>query len=105
MLRYAIQSVLWQTRADWELIVVGDACTDDTAEVVASFGDRRIQFLNLEHNVGEQSGPNNAGLRRARGRYVAYPRRAASRDYRGSDARLAVVSVTDERQQGGCALA
>jgi len=63
---------LWQTLTDWELIVVGDACTDDTAEVVASFGDERIQFVNLERNVGEQSGPNNEGVRRARGRYVAF---------------------------------
>jgi glycosyltransferase involved in cell wall biosynthesis len=72
VLRYAIESVLWQTVTDWELIVVGDACTDDTADVVASFADGRIRFINLERNVGEQSGPNNTGGRLARGRYIAY---------------------------------
>lgn len=72
VLRLAIESVRWQTFRDWELWVIGDACTDDTAEVVASFADPRIHFFNLPENVGEQSGPNNEGLRRARGRYVAY---------------------------------
>jgi len=53
-LGYAIESVLGQTFADWELIVVGDACTDDTAEVVARYveADPRVRFVNLEHNWG-----------------------------------------------------
>ncbi len=72
VLRYAIGSVLWQSLEDWELIVVGDGCDDDTADVVASFGDRRISWHNLESNSGSQSAPNNAGVERARGRYVAY---------------------------------
>ena len=58
----AIRSVLKQTFADWELIVVGDACTDNTAEVVEGFGDERIRFLNLTRNFGEQAGPNNIGF-------------------------------------------
>lgn len=71
-MRYAVESLLRSTIVDWELIVVGDACTDDTGDVVASFGDSRIQFYNMEKNCGEQSGPNNEGLRRARGEYVAF---------------------------------
>jgi glycosyltransferase involved in cell wall biosynthesis len=72
VLRYTIASVLRSTFTDWEMLVIGDACTDDTAEVVASFNDPRVQFINLEQNTGEQSGPNNEGLRRARGRYIAF---------------------------------
>ena len=72
VLAHAIESVRHSTLADWELIVVGDHCTDDTADVVASFDDPRITFINLTQNVGEQSGPNNEGLRVARGRYIAY---------------------------------
>ena len=72
VLAYTIRSVLWQTFSDWELLVIGDACTDDTEEVVASFDDPRIRFFNLERNIGEQSGPNNEGYRHARGRYIAY---------------------------------
>ena len=61
VLRRAIESVRASTTADWEVVVVGDACTDDTEAVVRRFGDRRIRFSNLERNFGEQSGPNNAG--------------------------------------------
>lgn len=72
ILSYAIGSVLAQTYSNWELIVVGDCCTDDTGAVVQSFGDPRISFVNLEKNFGEQSGPNNEGLRRAQGDYIAF---------------------------------
>ena len=72
VLRYTIASVLASTMTDWELLVIGDGTTDDTESMVASFGDPRIRFHNLPGNVGEQSGPNNEGLRRARGRYVAF---------------------------------
>lgn len=72
VLRYAIESVLRGTLTDWEMIVVGDACTDDTEAVVAGFGDPRIRFVNLPHSCGEQSGPNNTGASLAIGRYLAY---------------------------------
>lgn len=72
VLRYALETVRWQSVRDWECLVVGDACTDDTAEVVASFEDPRIRFSNLAVNVGEQSGPNNEGCRLARGRFIAF---------------------------------
>lgn len=72
VLRCAITTVVAQTVTDWELIVVGDACTDDTASVVESFGDPRIRFVNRSENFGEQSGPNNEGVALARGRYIAF---------------------------------
>lgn len=71
-LRHAVQSVCNSSLTDWELIVVGDACTDDTAECVAAFNDPRIRFVNLPDRIGDQSGPNNRGLALARGKYVAF---------------------------------
>ncbi|HEX7085722.1 MAG TPA: glycosyltransferase family 2 protein [Vicinamibacterales bacterium] len=72
ILRFVLDSLRAQTRTDWELIAVGDACTDDSGEVVASYGDPRFHWINLPRNHGEQSGPNNEGLQRARGRYIAF---------------------------------
>lgn len=71
-LRYAIESVLWQTFEDFELWVVGDGCTDDSEQVVTSFTDPRVNWCNLPVNTGYQSIPHNEGLRRANGEYIAY---------------------------------
>ncbi len=71
-LRCAITTVLRQTFVDFELLVVGDCCTDDSAAVVAAFNDERVRWHNLPLNVGNQAGPNNVALQQARGEYVAY---------------------------------
>jgi glycosyltransferase involved in cell wall biosynthesis len=72
VLRYSIETVLMQTYSNWELIVVGDCCTDDTEEVVNGFRNEKIRFINLEKNIGEQSGPNNQGVSIAKGKYIAF---------------------------------
>lgn len=72
VLRYAIDSVLGQTMRDFELLVVGDGCTDDSEQVVAAVGDPRVRWINLPKNTGHQTGPNNRGLQEARGEFIAY---------------------------------
>ncbi|HLX33451.1 MAG TPA: glycosyltransferase [Gaiellaceae bacterium] len=72
VLRCAIASALAQTYPAVEVVVVGDACTDDSEEVVASFGDERVRWHNLPENSGNQALPNNAGIELARGDYIAY---------------------------------
>jgi glycosyltransferase involved in cell wall biosynthesis len=72
LLRYAIESVRLQDYPHFEIIVVGDHCTDDTEAVVASFADDRIRFINLERNSGQQATPNNVGVAAARGEYLAF---------------------------------
>ena len=67
-----IESVLGQTFGSFELIVAGDGCDDDTGDIVRGFGAERITWRNLAVNCGSQSGPNNEGLRHARGEWVAY---------------------------------
>lgn len=71
-LRHAVQSVCNSSFSDWELIVVGDGCTDDTAQCISSFNDPRVRFVNLARRFGHQAGPHNHGLTLARGRYVAF---------------------------------
>jgi glycosyltransferase involved in cell wall biosynthesis len=67
-----IESVLGQTFGDFELIVVGDGCVDDTETAVQSFPPEQVTWLNLPHNTGSQSFPNNEGIRSSRGRWIAY---------------------------------
>lgn len=68
----AIRSVLLQTMQDFEILVVGDGCTDDSEQVVRGFGDTRISWHNLERNYGSQWAANNFGLEAARSNFVAY---------------------------------
>ena len=72
VLRYALRSALDQSYERIEVIVAGDGCTDDSEQVVASFGDPRVTWINLEENSGSQSAPNRAALRIAKGELVAY---------------------------------
>lgn len=75
-LRRAIESVRKQRFSDWQLCVVGDCTPDDSGEVVASFGDPRIQFYNLPEKspVGAHGAlaKNYAIEQMARGKYIAY---------------------------------
>lgn len=71
VLPYSIGSVLGQTFSDFELLVIGDGCTDDSEAVVRGIADPRVQWINIPRH-GHQSGPNNEGIRRARGELIAY---------------------------------
>jgi glycosyltransferase involved in cell wall biosynthesis len=72
VLPYSIGSVQRQTFTDFEVLVVGDGCTDDSDAVVGRIGDPRVKWINLPTNTGHQSEPNNEGLRQARGQFIAY---------------------------------
>ena len=66
----AIDSIVGQSFEDWELIIVDDASTDRTVEIVRSFVDRRIQLHCLDKNRGNY-GARNYGLNQACGKYIA----------------------------------
>jgi glycosyltransferase involved in cell wall biosynthesis len=72
VLRHALRSALDQSYGNFEVIVAGDACTDDSEEVVASFADPRVRWINLAANTGSQAGPNGAALEIAKGELIAY---------------------------------
>ena len=67
----SVASVQHQTDIAWELVVVDDASTDDTAAWLAAQSDPR---LHREHLAlpGERSVGRNTGLARARGRWVMF---------------------------------
>jgi glycosyltransferase involved in cell wall biosynthesis len=71
LLGRAIRSVLGQSYADFEVIVVDDGSTDGTAEVVAGFPDPRVRYAALACNRGAGAA-RNVGIRMARGKFLAF---------------------------------
>ena len=68
----AIASVLGQTYADFEFIIVDDGSTDGSIEIIDEYArrDSRILPVLLPENQGNASA-RNRGIERARGEYVA----------------------------------
>lgn len=67
----AVGSVLAQTHGAFELIVVDDGSSDDTAARVRAFADERVRLVSLAANVGV-SAARNVALREARASIVAF---------------------------------
>ncbi len=66
----SIASILSQTFADFELIVVDDGSIDDTAAILAAYRDPRMRVMRNESNLGVV-GARNRAFAEARGTYVA----------------------------------
>lgn len=69
----AIQSVLNQTYSNFEVLVIDDGSTDNSAELIQKMAetDKRIRFYQLKQNSGV-SIARNKGLSLARGKYIAF---------------------------------
>ena len=65
-----IESVLHQTLADFELIIVDDGSTDNTEAVVKGYPDARVNYFRKSN--GERAAARNAGVRTSHGRYVTF---------------------------------
>ena len=69
-LQPAMESILGQTYQDFQFLIVDDASTDETREIIKSYNDKRIRLLCLDQNVG-QTAALNAGLREAETPWIA----------------------------------
>ena len=67
----SIQSVLDQTYRDFELIIIDDASTDGTEEVIKEFSDPRILFRKHTENKGGAVA-RNTGINAAKGAFIAF---------------------------------
>lgn len=66
-----LNSILNQTHADLEILVVDDGSTDNSVGVVESYKDTRIHLLSRE-NSGSPVAPRNLGIYTARGEFIAF---------------------------------
>lgn len=67
----SIRSVLNQTFEEFELIVVDDASSNATSQVVASFGDPRVHYIRHDQNRGGAAA-RNTGIANSNAEYVAF---------------------------------
>ncbi|MCM1251253.1 MAG: glycosyltransferase [Clostridium sp.] len=70
-IKRAIDSVLNQTYKDFELIIVDDGSTDDTAQIVNEYKDSRLRYLVTEKRRGANHA-RNIGIQNAVGEYIAF---------------------------------
>ena len=71
LIKDAAYSVLNQSYKNIELIIIDDCSTDDTAEVVKSINDPRLNYHRLEKNSGACIA-RNKGIELARGDYISF---------------------------------
>ncbi len=83
-IRTAIDSILNQTYKQFRFLIVDDASTDSTRNIIESYDDKRIDMLFLENNIG-QTAALNVGLKHIKTLWVA---RMDADDY-SSETRLA----------------
>lgn len=65
----AIKSFLNQSFQDFEIIIIDDASSDNSIEIIKSFDDKRITLIALEKNLGV-SNAVNTGINLAKGKYI-----------------------------------
>lgn len=66
----AVKSILEQTFSDFEFIIINDASTDSSEEIVKEFADKRIKLIKNSKNLGLTKSLN-IGIREAVGEYIA----------------------------------
>lgn len=73
-IKETIDSVLAQSFTSWEMLIVDDCSTDNSAEVIQSYNsiDSRIKYYRTDKNTGSPAIPRNIGIEHAQGRYIAF---------------------------------
>lgn len=67
-----IQSIQQQTLNDWELILVDDGSTDNTAEIIRSIASEDTRIKLLQKSNGGTASARKLGLEHAQGEYIQF---------------------------------
>lgn len=70
-IKETLLSILNEGYENIEIVVVDDASTDNTAEVVGSLGSGKIRYFRLSEHHGGPSRARNVGVSASRGEYIA----------------------------------
>mgnify|MGYP000182675022 FL=1 len=99
-LEKAIESILNQTFSDFDFLIIDDASTDNSVEIIKSYNDHRIVFIQNSKNIGQVASLNK-GLKIAKGKYIArfdqddvcLPKRLEEQyDFLASHQRISIIS-------------
>lgn len=72
LLARALDSIVSQTLADWEAIVVDDGSTDETTAVLRRYAELDPRFTGIPIGHGGISVARNTGIRKARGTWITF---------------------------------
>ena len=70
-----LESLLYQTMKNFEVVVIDDCSTDNSIAVVKNFAERfsgRLHIIKLPKNTGTPGLPRNVGVQMARGKYISF---------------------------------
>jgi glycosyltransferase involved in cell wall biosynthesis len=68
----SIESVIAQTYTNWELIIVDDDSTDDTASIIKEFSQQDPRIKYLYQDRGRQGKARNKAIKNSNGDYIAF---------------------------------
>jgi len=74
----AVKSVFNQYFKNWELIIVDDASTDNTRNIIKKLLKKypefisRVEYIKLEKNSGSDTLPKNTGVKKSKGKYICF---------------------------------
>lgn len=69
-----IESVVNQTYQNWEMLIVDDFSSDNSAEIIKNYAskDNRIKYFKTNKPSGSPSLPRNIGIENAKGKFIAF---------------------------------
>lgn len=89
-IKNCLDSILFQSYKDFEIIIVDDSSKDNTEQILQSYTDTRIKYIKLFENSGGPNKPRNIGAKNAQGEWLVF---LDSDDYLESNALYSMAEI------------